>query len=68
MSVLGGPAGDRPDTKFRRDLKLRRDIDPSDPPQGYYEPGSAPLPNQARRAVASMLGRVKRPIRRWAEK
>src|SRR6266496_3890045 len=34
MSVLGpappGATGDRPDTKFRRD------IDPTDPPRGYY--------------------------------
>jgi hypothetical protein len=68
MSVLGGPAGDRPDTKFWRDLKFRRDINPSAPPRGYYEPGSAPLRNQVRRALASMLGNVKKPMRRWAEK
>jgi hypothetical protein len=62
MSVLGpappGATGDRPDTKFRRD------IDPTDPPRGYYEPGSAPLRNQVRRALASMLGKVTRPMRR----
>jgi len=66
MSVLGGPTsgatGDRPDTK------LRKGIDPSDPPHGYYKPGSAPLRNQVRRALASVVGKVTRPVRRWAQK
>jgi|SoiMethySBSTD1v2_1073268.scaffolds.fasta_scaffold4464996_2 hypothetical protein len=62
MSVLGpappGLTGDRPDTK------LRGNIDPTDPPDGYYEPESAALRNQVRRALASMLGKLTRPMRR----
>jgi hypothetical protein len=66
MSVLGpappGLTGDRPDTK------LRGNIDPTDPPDGYYEPESAALRNQVRRALASMVGKLTRPMRRRTQR
>jgi hypothetical protein len=50
--VPPGAASDRPDTK------LRKGVDPRDPPDGYYEAASPPLRRQVLGGLASALGKI----------
>jgi len=52
--VPPGAASDRPDTK------LRKGVDPRNPPDGYYESASLPLRRQVLGGLASALPKITR--------
>jgi len=56
--VPPGAASDRPDTK------LRKGVDPSNPPSGYYESSSPPLRRQVLGGLASAFRKITRLRRR----
>ena len=56
--VPPGAASDRPDTK------LRKDVDPRNPPSGYYEDSSPPLRRQVLGGLTSLLEKIRRKKRK----
>ena len=51
--VPPGAASDRPDTK------LRKGVDPRNPPSGYYEDSSPPLRRQVLGGLTSLLVKIR---------